>query len=61
MADEVSGNIVTDLRKRLTFGGFSEWTMQSLLEVIWNKVDCALKDSKKSAVQLEGYSDSNGM
>ena len=42
---EKSGNIVAELRKRGTFGGFSEDRMQSLLEGIWNKVEYALKDS----------------
>ena len=49
MVDEVSGNIVADLRKRGIFGSFSEERMQSLLEIIWNKVEYALKDSKKAA------------
>ena len=49
MADEVSWNIVAELRKRGTFGGFNEERMQSLLEIIWNKVEYALKDSKKAA------------
>ena len=49
MGGKVSDNIVADLRKRGTFGGFSEERMQSLLEIIWNKVEYALKDSKKAA------------
>ena len=44
MADEVSGNIIAELSKRGIFGGFSEVRIQSLLEVLWNKVDYALKD-----------------
>ena len=39
MADEVSGNIVAELRNKGTFGGFSEKRMQSLLEIVWNKVE----------------------
>ena len=31
--------------------------MKSLLEVIWNKVEYALKDSQKTAGQLEECSD----
>ena len=46
MADEESGDIKTEPRKRGTFGGFSEERMQSLLEGIYNKVDYALKDSQ---------------
>ena len=38
MADEVSGNIVAELRKRGIFGGFIEEKMQSVLEGTWNKV-----------------------
>ena len=52
MADEVSGNIVADLRKRGKFGGFIEERMQSLLEEMWNKVEYALNDSRKEAGQL---------
>ena len=58
MAYEVSGNIVAELSKRGSFGGFSEDRMQSLLEGMWNKVKCDLKDSQKVAGQLEDYSDS---
>ena len=61
MVDEVSGNIIADLRKRGTFGGFGEERMQSLLEGMWNKIEYALKDSQKSAGQLEYCSDSKGM
>ena len=32
MADEVSGNIIAELRKKETFGSFSEYRMQYLLE-----------------------------
>ena len=52
MADEVSWNIVAGLRKRGTFGGFSEEIMQLFLEGIWNKVEYDLKDKPKAAVQL---------
>ena len=52
MEDEVSGNIVAELRKRRTFGGFSEERMQSLLKGMCNRVDYDLKDSQKAAVQL---------
>ena len=44
MVDEVSGNIIADLRKRGMFGSFSEERMQSLLEGTWNKIEYALKD-----------------
>ena len=52
MADEVSRNIVAELRRRGTFGGFSEERMQSLIEGMWNKVEYDLKDSQKAAGQL---------
>ena len=52
MADEVSRNIVAELRRRGTFGGFSEERMQSLIEGMWNKVEYDLKDSQKVAGQL---------
>ena len=58
MADEVLGNIIAELRKRGTFGGFSEERIQSVLEGMWNKVDYSLKDSRKMAGQLEECSDS---
>ena len=45
IADEVSGNIVAELRKRGIFGGFCEEIMQELLEVMWNTVEYAFKDS----------------
>ena len=45
MAHEVSGNIVAELRKRGTFGGFSEDVMQSFHEVMFNTVAYSLKDS----------------
>ena len=57
MADEVSGNIVVQLRKRGTFGGFSEERMQSLLETMWNKLEYALRDSQKAAGHFEDFSD----
>ena len=44
MAYESSGNIVAELRKRSTFGGFSEERMQSVLEGECNKVCNALND-----------------
>ena len=44
MVDEVSGNIVAELRKRVIFGGFGEDRVQLLLEVMWNKVNYDLKD-----------------
>ena len=44
MTDEVFWNIVVQLRKRGTFGGFSEERMQLLLKVMWNKVEYDLKD-----------------
>ena len=52
MADEVSWNIVAELRKRGTFGGFSEEIMKLFLEGIWNKVEYYLKDKPKAAGQL---------
>ena len=36
MADEVSGNIVAELRKRRKFGCFSEERTQLVLEEMWN-------------------------
>ena len=51
MTDEVSGNIVVELRKREIFGSFSEERVQSLLEVMWNKVEYYLKVSRKAAGQ----------
>ena len=45
MTDEVQGNIVAELSKRGTFGGFSEERIQQQLEVMWNKVEYTLKDS----------------
>ena len=47
MVDELSGNIIAELRKSGTFGGFIEESMQLLLEEMWDKVEYALKDSKK--------------
>ena len=61
MVDELLGNIISELRKRVTFGGFSEDMMQSLLEGMWNKVEYALKDSQKFTGQLEYCSDSKVM
>ena len=45
MLDEVLGGIVPDLRKRGTFGGFSEERTQSLLKGMPNKLEYALKNS----------------
>ena len=47
MADEVLGDIGVELRKRGTFGGFSEERVQSVLEGMWNKLEYALKYSQK--------------
>ena len=58
MADEVLENIVAELSNRGTFGRFSEEKMQSVLEGMWNKVEYSLKDSRKTADQLEECSDS---
>ena len=52
MADGVSGNIIVDLSKRGAFGCFSEERIQSVLEVMWNKVEYDLKDSPKMVGQL---------
>ena len=43
------------------FGGFIEESMQLLLEGMWDKVEYALKYSKKSAGQLEERSNSKVM
>ena len=51
MADELLWGIVAELSKRGKFGGFSEEGMQSLLEGMWNKVEYALKGSRKLAGQ----------
>ena len=47
MVDELSGNIVAELRKREIFGRFSDERIQSALEVMWDKVEYALKDLPK--------------
>ena len=47
MVDELSGNIIAELRKSGTFGSFIEESMWLLLEGMWDKVEYALKDSKK--------------
>ena len=52
MVDEVQANIVAELIKRGTFGGFNQDRMQSLFEGIWNKVEGAMKNPQKSAGQL---------
>ena len=61
MVDELSGNIIAELKKSGTFGGFIEKSMQLLLEGMWDKVQYALKDPKKSAGQLEECYDSKAM
>ena len=61
MEDELLGNTIAELRKSGTFGGFIEESMQLFLEGMWDKVDYALKDSKKSACQLEECSYSKVM
>ena len=53
MVDEVSGNIVVELRNRENFGGLREERGQLLLEGKWNKVEYYLKYSQKAAGQLE--------
>ena len=55
--DELLGNIIAELRKSGTFDSFIEESMQLLLEGMWDKLEYALKDSKKSAGQLEECSD----
>ena len=50
MEDEVSGDIISELRKRRNFGGFSEYRMQLLLEEMYNKVEYDLKDSQRRQV-----------
>ena len=61
MVDELSGNIIAELSKSGTFGGFVEESMQFFLEGMWDRVEYALKESKKSAGQLEECSDSKVM
>ena len=61
MVDELSENIIAELRKSGTFGGFIEERMQFLLERMWDKLEYTLKDSKKSAGQLEECSYSKVM
>ena len=53
IADEVSVNIVAELRKRGISRRFSEEMMQSVLGGMWNDVEYALKDSLKVAGQVE--------
>ena len=50
MVDELSGNIIAELRKRGAFGGFIEESMQLLLEGMWDKEEYALKDLKNQQV-----------
>ena len=52
MVDEVSENIVAELRKRETFDGSSEERIQSLLEGMWNKIEYALYYLLKASGQL---------
>ena len=61
MTDEVSVNIVAELRKRRIFGAFIEERMQLVLEGMWNEVEYALKDSRKMSGQLKECSDSKVM
>ena len=61
IVDEVSGNIIAELKKRGYFCGFSEKRLQSFLEVMRNKVEYDLKYSQKSTGQLEECSDSKVM
>ena len=61
MADEVSGNFISKLSNRETFGGFSEDRMQLLLEGEWNKVEYGLMNSEKVTGQLEEFYDSKGI
>ena len=58
MEDKVTGNTVAELRKRAASGSFSEEMMQSVLKDMCNKVEYALKDSRKIASQLEECSNS---
>ena len=44
MVDELSGNIIAELSKSGTFGGFIEESMQLLLEGTWDKVEYDLRD-----------------
>ena len=60
MLDELSGNIIAELSKSGTLAVSLE-SMQLLLEGMWDKVEYALKDSKKSASQLEECSHSKVM
>ena len=52
MVDELLGNITAELRKSGPFGGFIEESMQLLFEGMWDKIDYALKDSKKLSGRL---------
>ena len=61
IADKVSCYIIEELRKRVTFGDFSEDRMKLLRESMWNKVEYDLEDSRKVTGQLENCSDSKGM
>ena len=59
--DGILGNIIEELSKRGTFGGFSKERVQLLLGGIWNNVYYTLKDSQNLAGQLEECSDSTVM
>ena len=52
MEDEESGNIVADLSKSVTFDGYSEERMQSLIEGVCNHVEYALKGSQYTSGRL---------
>ena len=53
IADEASRNIVAELRKKRTFGGFSEERMWLVLDGMWNKVEYTSKDSQKRQVKYK--------
>ena len=53
MVDEVSSNIVAEMKNRGIFGGFSEERMQYLLKGTWNKLEYVLKVLRKMEGQLE--------
>ena len=61
MVDGILGNIIEELSKRGTFGGFSKERVQLLLGGIWNNVYYTLKDSQNLAGRLEECSDSTVM
>ena len=53
MAHEVLGDFVAELRNRGKIGSFSAKRMQSLLEVMCNKVEFDLKNLLKATSRLE--------